>query len=99
MTFVILQAPNDGYYWLIKAASDKHFELLDSGFDEIDNGEYYDIREKLDMLEWAYQTENGRYEVMKLRNKQTGGYSYHREDELHRILAINPDFLNDKEVL
>lgn len=90
MTFVILQAPNEGYYWLIKATSDKHFELVDKGFQEIDSGEYYDMLESLNILQYDPS-------LIHLKCVKFGTMIQTTEDCLHRILAINPDYLTDKE--
>lgn len=97
MTFVILQAPNNGYYWLVKGGSNKHFELEDSGFKEIDCGEYELMRDKINFLEWMDATNGGEMECITL--KRGDAYCYHTDKELLKILEINQDFLNEYEIV
>jgi len=94
MTFVILQAPNNGYYWLLRAAKDKHFECVDKGFIEIASGEFYEMQDFLKNLE--YEMAYGTGQPIILLNKITGGYSYFSEESLQYVMELSPDFLNDK---
>lgn len=89
MTFVILQAPGDGYYWMVKATSNKHFELLDSGFIEVQNGDYYDMLALIGYLE----TDN---ELIELKCSDTHSMIQTTQEMLNRILELNPDYLNNK---
>lgn len=97
--FVILQAPNNGYYWLIKAVSKKHFELLKSGFSEIDDGEYKDMLEKINYLEWARHTDFGRIMHFTLKRIGLFSYTYVTEDELQRLSDIDPEFFDKYEIV
>jgi 8-oxo-dGTP pyrophosphatase MutT (NUDIX family) len=99
MTFVILQAPNNGYYWLLKATCDRHFECLDKGFVELKNGSYEDMRELLGYLEWCDTTKNGTLQCITLKNKMSGGYTYYTDEELKGMLAVNPLFFEDYEIV
>jgi len=41
--YVLLQRYPDGYYSIQKAASNKHFDMIDKDFIEIDSGYYEDL--------------------------------------------------------
>lgn len=97
MTFVILQAPNQGYYWLIKATSNKHFELLDAGFSELESGEYEEMRDKINFLEWLDATDGGTKHLITL--KRGDSYSYQTEEDLHKLLDMNPNFFEEYQIV
>lgn len=97
MTFVILQASNNGYYWLVKATSKKHFELIDAEFEEIESGEYEQMRDKLDFLEWMEATDGGNKQLITL--KRGDAYSYQSEEDLHKLLEINPRFFEEYSIV
>lgn len=92
MTFVIMQAPNDGYYWLLKATGKKHFECIDNGFQEIESGDYWDMLALIGYLE----SDN---EMIELRCSETNSLIQTTEEMLKRILELNPDYINNKEFL
>lgn len=98
-TFVILQAPNEGYYWLILGGSDKHFELEDKGFAEIDSGSYQEMLEKITYLEWDKATCGGHYTCITLKRKGQYSFMWHTDAELNRILDINPNFLDEWDIV
>ena len=92
ITFVLLRPPDDGYYRIVKAAIDKHFELEDKGYVEVAAGYYYELQDIMEQME----DKSGILELLSYKNHtliQT------TEECLKEILEINPDFLNDKEFI
>lgn len=84
MIYVLLQLRT--YSLIVKAASDKHFRLLDNGATEIANGNWYEML--------CLQEETPDADLIQL---QTSNSLIQTTDEcLNLILDINPDFLNDK---
>lgn len=86
MIYVLLRLRN--YFLIVKATSNKHFSLLDAGAIEIDSGNWcamLDLERSIDLKE------DGLIELLSPDSLiQTS------EECLHKILELNPDYLNDK---
>ncbi len=91
MIYVLLQAPNDGYYVVVKAATDKHFAFEDAGYSEICNGLYHD------MLDRQRQFEAMDDDIVMLFCEKTKSLIQTTDDGLRRLLELNPNYLNDKD--
>ena len=91
MIYVLLQAPNDGYYVVCKAATDKHFAFEDAGYTEIKAGLYHD------MLDLQRQYEAIADDIILLYCDKTKSIIQTTDECLIAILDANPNYLNDKE--
>lgn len=89
-----MQQPNNGYIWLVKATSEKHFDLCDREFTEVASGCYLDMLEKMkDMHTAEYE------ELIHLVNWKSNSLVVTTEDGLKRMLELDSNYLNDKEFL
>ncbi len=91
MIYVLLQAPNDGYYIVARATSDKHFAMVDAGYMEISNGLYPD------MVEMQQNLERMEDDTILLFCEKTKSLIQTTDEMLRCILDSNPNYLNDKD--
>lgn len=91
-THVLLQAPNDGYYFVVKAAIEKHFSLVDRGFIEICSGSYEEMEDFKNACEIDC-------EVIELFCPDTNCLIQTTDDCLRRTLELYPDYLDNKEFI
>lgn len=92
MTFVILKHIGENFTWMVKATCEKHWQLLDSGYQEIASGDYYEMRELDRKLSWPHIQD-----CIWLRHIKRGSLSYTTDDCLSQILDIEPMWLEDYE--
>lgn len=90
--YVILQAPNDGYYWLVKATSDKHFNLIDTGFIEVYSGNHFDCCQVLNELQDFDDKDS-----IWLRCEETMSLIVTTNECLQLMLCFSPNYLDNKE--
>lgn len=94
MIYVLMQAPNNGYYFVVQATSDKHFAMLDKDFVEIDNGFWMEMVDKMRILE-----SHEEYDLIFLYCDDTKSLIQVDEEGLNKILETQPDYLNNKDFL
>lgn len=92
MTFVILKHIGEDFTWMVKATSDKHFELVDKGYDEVASGDYWDMRDLDRRMSWPHIKD-----CIWLRHIVNGFLTYTTDDCLSQILDIYPMWLEDYE--
>lgn len=89
MTYILLQAPNNGYYWIVSGGSKKHFELEDKGCVEIASGSYEEMRDMVPDDQ----------DLIRLYCHKTFSEIQTTEECLHQMIANEPDYLNNKEFI
>lgn len=94
MTYVLLQAPKNGYYVICVAASKKHFDLIDNDYMEIDSGEY-EVMENVRSFFESQDTDD----IIKLFCHDTLSEIHTTEECLHQLMKNDPNYLNNKEFL
>lgn len=87
MIYVLLQLRN--YLIIVKATSDKHFNLLDNGAYEVDSGNWYEMLQMCNERESMLPSE-----IIELKGPNS--LIQTTEEMLQLILDLNPDYLNDK---
>jgi hypothetical protein len=92
--YVLLQAPNDGYYIVVQATSKKHFSLVDAGWVEINSGQFGDMIEEM-----AFHEAMSGVDLIQLYCHDTFSLIQTSHECLEMILENDPDYLEDKEFL
>lgn len=93
--FVLLKPPHYStkvYLRVVKAASDKHFSLVDEGYEEIMSGTHDEMHYECHKLEYNP-------DVIWLYCEKTLSAVCTTYKELEEILKIEPDYLKDKEFI
>jgi hypothetical protein len=89
--YVILHAPNDGYYSIFVATSNKHFFFVDGGWTEVFAGDWEECLDHMCALE---ECERG--DLINLYCHDTFSQIQTTEECLNEILELEPDFLENK---
>jgi len=77
---------------MVKATSEKHWELVDKGWEEFASGYYYEMRELDRKLSWPHLKD-----CIWLRHIKNGFLTYTTDICLSRILDIEPMWLENYE--
>lgn len=89
-----MQAPFDGYLFVVKATSDRHFAMLDANFTELRTGLFHDMYAHMRMLEGPQKKE-----LIWLYCEDTQSVIQVTDETLRRTLELDPDYLDDKEFI
>lgn len=104
-TWVVLKPPPDkSYYRVIRAASDKHFDMIDNGYEEVSSGNWFDMLEldreleEKDNQEWIERMREAG-DLIELFDRTKSCLIYVNETILNGYCQVDANYLDDKTFL